>query len=313
MQKRRIRIMTVLSVLLLAVLLFGAFYVPGLINSFYDKRTMGQINTKKLEFDLYEPAYASFEEKLHVIGMAVEDGAVLELIEIAKEQSEYDMGTWKTGELAETAIEEYGGSMEYGELAEESVRREIELLIKEGLKIELDMDRFCLKSSKLYTVFGSGKDSGNVLSGIQVYELLYVPEILIEPGLTATDSGHYAGLVLYVDAQFHKIYAFMIQETMGFTDFDYSYIEESGTRVLLDYWGIGKKYPVDSLTEEYQDRWKADGNWCGLSYENLFFGENAQLALWKEVYSYKPEKIIRIGMHPFNDVFYTVYSELNFG
>ncbi len=313
MQKKRGRIMTVLSVLLLAGLLLGAFYVPGLINSFYDKRTMGQINTKKLEFDLYEPAYASFEEKLHVIGMAVEDGAVLELIEITKEQSEYDMGTWKMGELTEILTEESESSMEYGELTEESVRREIELLIKEGLKIELDMDQFCLKSSKLYTVFGSGKDSGNVLSGIQVYELLYIPEEMIKSGLVAADSGYYAGLVLYVDAQFHKIYAFMMQETMGFTDFDYGYIEESGTQVLLDYWGIGEKYPVDSLTEEYGDRWKADGNWCGLSYENLFFGENAQLALWKEVYSYKPEKIIRIGMHPFNDVFYSIYSELNLG
>lgn len=277
MQKMQSKIITAFSVVFLTGLLCSAFYMPKLLNRFYDSRTLGQIHTKKLEFDLYEPAYASFEEKLHAIGMALADGAELELIELMGESDD-----------AEAFIEE-------------RVKQEVELFLGKGLQIEVDMDEFQMSSCKLYTVFGSGRNSGNVLSGVQVYELRYSPKELTGDSVEELEKRYFNNLLLYVDTEFYKIYAFSMQETTNSIEFSYQHLEENGTQIILDYWGVGKTYEVLTLTEEYRDRWKVNGEWYGTSEECLTFGDNAQLVLRKEGYTSKVENVVRMGMQPLFD------------
>ncbi len=276
------KIVTGFSVLLLLGLLYGALYMPKLLNQFYDEQTLGQIHAKKLEFDLYEPAYASFEEKLHAIGMALADGAELELIENIVESDDVALQI------------------------EESVKQEIELLLRKGLQIEVEMDAFQMSSCKLYTVFGSGRNSGNVLSGVQVYELQYVPkEISGNSPEEEIEKRYFNNLLFYVDAEFHKIYAFSMQETENAIEFSYQHLEENGTQMILDYWGVGKTYEMLTLTEEYRELWEVNGRWCGTSGEYLTFGDNAQLVLRKEGYTSRVEKVVRMGIQPFFDTAYT--------
>lgn len=84
-----------LSIVFLVGLLAGAFLVPQWLNVLYDRQTLEQVHNKELKFEMYEPAYADFEDKVHAIGMAVADGAALQLIELSAKENDEEGSVWQ--------------------------------------------------------------------------------------------------------------------------------------------------------------------------------------------------------------------------
>ncbi len=283
--------MTVLSVVILSGLLLGAFYVPGLLNWVYDNQTLEQINTKELEFEIYKPAYTDFEEKVHAIGMAVADGAELAFIEVTEEQRGEEASVW-----------------EYVGFSEKNMKEELQLLFEEKLRIGLDVEQLVLSSCKLYTVFGTGKSSGNVLSGIQVYEMVYTPKEYLHLEKSGKVDKNYKALRLYVDTEFHKIYAFLLYALWDTVNVDLVDITEHGTEILTSYWGLGQKYKEGDITAVPEGYREGNGSWGGIYEEKLTFGSNAQIYLGLEGYVDNAEKVVRMGMQPFFDAFYSTFS-----
>lgn len=294
MQRKRSRVITVLSIAGLLVLLLGAFYVPVLLNMLYDKQTLEQINIKEQEFEIYKPSYADFEEKVHAIGMAVADGAELAFIEVSEEEAGEEASAWEMVSFSKTVMTE-----------------ELKQLFGEELQIELDVKGLELSSCKLYTIFGTGKSSDNVLSGIQVYEMVFAPQTIMDGALSEKDFKYFECLQLYVDVEFHKIYAFKLYDCLGISEVDLVDVTEHGINSMTYYWGVGQQYQRNEL-EEVQGNYN-DGEkiYSGIHEEQLTFGSNAQIYLGIEGYISESETMVRIGMQPFFDAFHSdtaVYS-----
>lgn len=289
MQKRHNSGVTILCITLLMGLLVGAFYMPGLLNMIYDKQTQNQINTRNLWFEVYQSSYDDFEEKAHAIGMAVADGAELAFIEIAGAEN-----VWLNASFTE-----------------EQLKAEMEELLVKKLGIKLEVEQMELGSCKLYNIFGTGQSSGNVLSGIQVYEMIYMPKEYVHIDMNGKLMGDYQALRLYVDAEFHKIYAFQLYALRDVIYLDLVNITEQGTEILATYWGIGQKYKKSRTTIASDEYGENSGFWGGVYKEKLTFGSNAQIYVGLEGYVDNTEKVVRMGMQPFFDAFYSeasVYS-----
>ena len=290
MQKKQSKIMTVLCIVMLLVLLAGAFYVPEVLNRIYDNRILEQVNTKKLDFELYELKYTSFEEKVHAIGMAVANGEKLELLELAQKNDEEEVSVWQNLNFSE-----------------EEFNKEIELLLQDGMQIELDLEQIVLSGCKLYTILGTGESSDSVLTGIQVYELSYIPKFCMDTDLTEEELKYFECLRLYVDAEFYKIYAFGMSDLGKWADFS---LREAGCdeeNIMDEYWGIDCK--MSKLI--YEDAWDTDTSWGKMYGFQLFFREvDGYIYVWRGGETGKRANVIYMGMQPFFDNLSTMTAKI---
>lgn len=280
---------TVLGMLLLIVLLVGAFVVPGIINRVYDSRILGQINMQEVSLSTYELTYDSFEEKLHTIGRAISEGSTINLIELSEDMSSEQ--TLSDEELTEV------------------VRQEVDILLNQylGMDISISSDELWLR--RLFTVFGnSSGNTENILSGIQVYRLNYVVN-------AGTDKDGVI-LSLFMDTEFHKIYAFALENGSYYFAEPFMYRQEEISDILVDYWEIEQKHTLYNNNDEaaYWENsqksntvadveettyWENGDNWGAYADKILVFEDGVQISLRRELTVGKYGTSMNIGMDPF--------------
>ncbi len=98
----------IVCILLVVILVIGAFLAPKMINSLYDAGTLAQIEYMDMNLNTYEVAYSNFEEKLKAIGLIKaygEEFSILPVEETSKSISDEDLTelvNQEIGKLIET-------------------------------------------------------------------------------------------------------------------------------------------------------------------------------------------------------------------
>lgn len=262
MKQKRNYMAVILCSLLTVVLLLVAFGTPSFVNSIYDTRMLGQINTRKVAFNTYELAYEHFPEKLHAIG-GMSD-MVLENVRIIEESSSVS-----NEELTEIAL------------------REVQRLLNDGLGANVHFTEENLYLRKLCTVLGRDHANGENVLGARFYKLIYElgtdkdSEDII---YYDAEGGVMTTLTLYLDEEHHKLYAFVLENA---TWNQLGQVTERGLSVvpLLDYWEVEDYYEVVYLENTVSESWNENKRYhMELSGDTMFFGgDSAQLSLWSEM------------------------------
>lgn len=265
---------TVLGVLLLMVLLAGAFTVPIIINHIYDSRTLGQVNQQEINLSTYEFTYQSFEEKLRTIGRAISEGTNTELIEISQNISE-------------------GQSVSNAELVQKAAR-EVDLLLNDIMGLNISIQEDGLYERRLFTIWGQSADNAeNMLSGINVYKLSF--------GVITADKKEVV-LSLYMDAEFYKIYAFALENTSADSGSFFIDLKARISEMLCEYWELEQDYML-TQREEYTGNemvyWDSDNNWSGYGEDILVYEDGVSLYLLSELIVMKYGTSITAGVFPF--------------
>ena len=265
MRKKRV-CWGLLCVAFICLLLAAAFWVPEIIARLQDKRILNQVNTQSVELNTYKLSYQSFAEKLHTIGLAISEGMVVDTIQLIEDGSE----------VSDEDLTEYA-------------RQEVEELLNGRLGMDIQIPLGTLEGRELYSVFSrNAGESENLLSGIQFYKLTY------------NLSGYYGYdhmiLALYMDAEFHKLYAFCMDSlTAQVVSYDSFFSEEttdimvendlSSTYLLIDYWGLTEGYAVGVESIGYE-KWEATKKNGGLWSEDciIFKEDAAQISTIQEIY-----------------------------
>lgn len=254
-----------LYIALVGMLLAGAFYVPEILTRLQDRHTLGQVNTQLVELNTYKLSYENFGEKLHTIARAVAEGTIIDTIQLIEDSSAVS-----NEELTEFAMQE------------------VEELLNARLGMNICLSLEDLESRELYSIFSRNTGgSENLVSGIQFYKLTY--------DLSEAYGGPNMYLVLYLDAEFHKLYAFCV-DTMAAqvaTEFGVFATEEAKyalrereeylTNALLDYWELTEDYRVSIQSyDAYGAAEKVGGLW-GEDYV-IFEEDSSQITIIREVY-----------------------------
>lgn len=167
-------IYTIMGVLFVGILCFGAMIFPKYYNLFYDNKTLNQVTYMDSALSTYEVSYDSFYEKLHAIALCNYQDKTLHSVKVKE---------------VETSID--------NKKLTEIVKGEIKTLHKEGIigrKIALNTKELSLR--EMYTLYIA--DDEETLKGINYWKIMY-------------DSEEYS-ITIFLDTEYHKIYGIQIKE-----------------------------------------------------------------------------------------------------
>lgn len=284
MNKKKSVLSVTLSIFLLFGLLLGALQIPQIITNLQDKRLLEQVSEKKLAISTYKPAYESIYDKIYAMASAVSEGLTIDSLLVSTESrtDHIYVNSMKTEEWGETVVgKPYTGEhfVDNGEKSGEEnseetlsnaklteyVSAEVDKLIVDKLGIPVSISEEQLRQKDLFVLYaGLEVDGENLLSGIQIYRLLY--------------TGKNFELFLCIDSEFYSIYAYTLicygdslseyQKGKGILNGDLS--GKSGMefiiQAMLEYWGMPPY-------EEVQDRVNVKRDTTGVVYEENSSGK----------------------------------------
>lgn len=192
-----------LCILLVVILTVGAFLAPKVINNLYDAGTLMQITYVDMDLSPYAVNYVTMEDKLQAIARVKTAGGTLSVLPVGEEASD-GMSNAQLTEIVNEEISELGWG--------------IDVLFYEGWWGTLTEEN--LVSRTKYTLYGrpdaGESDSSQEMAPFQFWVLQFArvesdEEEKENKYLTYTTDR----ILVCVDADFYKIYAFAAAGDMG--------------------------------------------------------------------------------------------------
>lgn len=215
-----------LCILLVAILMVGAFLTPKMLSNLYDRGTLMQIAYTDMDLSTYAVAYTDFPEKIKALARQKSAG----------------------NRLAALTIEEPEGKMSDKELIElvnaELIKAAsgIEWLFMEGWWCALTEDN--LVSRKKSTIYSQGWENAQDMAPFSIWTLTFEVTDKQKEGKVADANGkeNYVAknqfatdsLIVCMDADFYQIYAIAIRGDAERMDLEYGWNIRDMTQFFME-------------------------------------------------------------------------------
>lgn len=218
----------IVCILLVVILVIGAFLAPRMINSLYDAGTLAQIEYMDMDLNTYEVAYSNFEEKMKAIGMIKaygEEFSILPVEETSKSISDEELTELVNQEIGKLA--EADGFLYDGGWWSSLTEKNLTLREKETLYVQHHIgmqENDALQDMPPIEVWALTYEMTEAQEKMWIKENMEEAELLEETEVLASGEGTVDSavdlsvveynlesvpkrLTVILDAEFYKIYA----------------------------------------------------------------------------------------------------------